>query len=162
MTTSNYLSSHYGYSLAPGLLQAAAEARAANIVSYVTQPNPVLIFTGFSGIALATAISIELHKRDFKFEMLMVRKPGEAEQCHGRSIQSSISRVHKDCYFIFVDDFIDSGKTLARLDKVVEKFGGIKAVCTNENLKHISHYNSYYLSTEEDEYYNSLLEVVSV
>lgn len=157
MITSNYLPSHYSKALKPNDLYEVAQNRAKEIVATVTEKDPILVFTGFSGIALATAVSIELSKLNFEFHMLMVRKEGESNHCHGESIQSSISRIHKDCCFIFVDDFIDSGKTLSRMDTVVSKFGGIKYVCQNYDLDTINRHPRPKLSAQDESYYSSLI-----
>lgn len=163
MITSNLLSGHYSYALNPLVLSEIAERRAKQIKeTVVTNKVPVLVFTGFSGIALATAIALELTKLKFSFHMLMVRKQGEADQCHGDTVQCSLSRLTKDCCFIFVDDFVDSGKTLARMNTTVSKFGGIKYVCTNSDLDTINPYTSCILSDQDQAYYSSLIIEVNV
>ena len=163
MIISNLLSGHYSYALNPLVLGEIAELRARQIKeTVVTAKIPVLVFTGFSGIALATAIALELTKLKFSFHMMMVRKEGEADHCHGDSVQCSLSRLTNDCCFIFVDDFVHSGKTLSRMNATVSKFGGIKYVCTNNELETASNYLNRILSDQDQTYYSSLITEVQV
>lgn len=73
----------------------------------------ILIYSGMSGINHATYLSIALHERLVPFSQIYVRK--ENEKAHGRAIEYSdidFKVTSKRRLFVFVDDFIDSGKTL--------------------------------------------------
>lgn len=71
--------------------------------------NPVLVYSGMSGIAAATALSIELDNIGVEFGMIYVRK--ENEESHGEKIEYEIPDGFNSLTYIFVDDFIDLGET---------------------------------------------------
>ena len=82
--------------------------------------KPVLVYTGMSGISAATALSLQLHVIGIKHGMCYIRKKNE--KSHGNTIEWELLTDWEkdDVTPIFVDDFIDQGKTLGY---VVKKFG---------------------------------------
>lgn len=71
--------------------------------------NPVLVYSGMSGVAAATALSIALDNIGVEFGMIYVRK--ENEESHGEKIEYEIPDRFNSRTYIFVDDFIASGET---------------------------------------------------
>lgn len=125
-------STHYSAALNASALDETCTELAASIKrkSEETGLIPLLLYSGMSGIALATAISIALW-RDHKMEpmMMYVRKPDE--DSHGSRVESSKGlftqikwneeehkHTKKDVrrLVVFVDDFICSGRTTKRCE----------------------------------------------
>lgn len=79
-----------------------------------TRKHPVLLYAGMSGIAAATAISLELYRQKIKHSMIYVRKKGE--RSHGQKVEHNltIKTIEKNGFICFIDDFIDSGTTYGR------------------------------------------------
>ena len=71
--------------------------------------QPVLVYSGMSGIAAATALSIALDNIGVQFGMIYVRK--ENEKSHGHVTEYEIPEGFDSCTYIFVDDFICEGDT---------------------------------------------------
>lgn len=78
--------------------------------------NPILLYTGMSGTSLATAVAIELDRLEQNSYQAYVRK--DTEESHS---WRQIERTYGDDWakaeaiprqFYFIDDFVDSGKTL--------------------------------------------------
>lgn len=146
---------HYSAGLRPELLQLQAENRAEELLERLpTDTVPVLVFTGFSGIAFATALALEFHKLDKPVDMMLVRKQGEPS--HGTPIHCSTSDF-KDRTYVFVDDFIDSGATFTRLNTVVKAYGGIKFVCLQELVRPPKDSDFEDLNLDERTYYQKVL-----
>ena len=137
-------SSHYSYALTPDMLGSWASRKADAFYKYherrkeeIKYGRPVLCYTGLSGIALATALSLELVRKypRFKFDMVNVRKPGDKN--HGHAIECTNASLDDGDYLVFVDDFIDEGKTLRRMKRVLSKFYSqdllFTAVCLGRN-----------------------------
>lgn len=97
---------------------------------------PILIYSGMSGIALATGLAMELHRTypNFNFAMGYIRKPDE--KSHGHILEYSLPRTYYDGneYIhipqenlkftpVFVDDMVSSGVTLFyTYEKFLEEF----------------------------------------
>ena len=146
---------HYSFGLRPDLLQTHAEDRATELLQRIpTDSVPILVFTGFSGIAFATALALEFHKREKPIDMMLVRKKGE--QSHGTPVHCSTSDF-KDRTYIFVDDFIDSGATFTRLNAVVSHYGGISLICEQHRVRVSSKYTFTTLNSTEFKYYGNVL-----
>lgn len=76
---------------------------------------PVLVYSGMSGIASATVLSLVLHKHGVVFGMVYVRKVGE--QSHGYGIEHHLPELWSSEGYarlepVFVDDFISTGETM--------------------------------------------------
>lgn len=113
--------SHYSCAQKLYRLKRFAEYSAAKIARNIKGEDDyqyALVYSGMSGIALATAVSLELLTAyNVLIDMIYVRKQGETS--HGDSIETSIDLETKNLRLIFIDDFIESGKTLAYvLDRV--------------------------------------------
>lgn len=113
--------SHYSLSQKPDLLKTWADSTATQLITkfHGTGKAPLLMYRGFSGAGMATALGLALYQQqpEFRFGMVYVRKHGD--QSHGDPVESEF--MHERCTLIpvFVDDFISSGATLkATLDGV--------------------------------------------
>lgn len=93
----------------------------------VVDGTPVLCYSGMSGVALATALEIELYNNhpSFKFDMAYVRKVGE--RSHGQGVEHNIRGIFRagEHIGVFVDDMIDSGDTLRHVNGSLKKFFGV-------------------------------------
>lgn len=121
-------STHYSHAQQPECLSPWAKRIAEQIRHTVVQP--VLVYTGMSGIAAATAISLWLHENGTTHGMAYVRK--EHEQSHGGCIEYQLpnSWDRETCIYIFVDDLVDTGATLNRCkEKIKKEYGQITKVC---------------------------------
>ena len=103
--------SHYSKAQSPKEMYSFAKKAAKALIEWADKNNyhPVLCYSGMSGIATATAISIALHNKrpSFEYGMIYVRK--ENEKSHGFRTEMA----NADCgVLVFVDDFIDSGDTM--------------------------------------------------
>lgn len=113
--------SHYSCAQKLHKLKRFAKYSAAEIARNIKGKNAyqyALVYSGMSGTALATAVSLELLATyDVLISMIYVRK--QSERSHGDSIETSISLGEENLRLIFIDDFIESGKTLEYvLDRV--------------------------------------------
>lgn len=75
---------------------------------------PVLVYSGMSGIAHATALAMALNEKfpEFEFGMAYVRKREEIS--HGREVEYSLPDSMEQGttgLLVFVDDFVSSGRT---------------------------------------------------
>lgn len=116
------IGTHYSLGQAPAAMWNAASVLGEKIrtASHETGEIPVLCYTGMSGIATASAISLWLmvNHPEFLFYMIYVRK--EEEQSHGSRIEHNFPYIddsnhvqfagYKFC-LAFVDDLVCSGKT---------------------------------------------------
>lgn len=120
---------HYSPAMRPSDLSRGVVELAGQLVDLgvSTDTYPVLVYSGMSGVAIATALSIELYKShpEFKFYMAYVRK--DTEISHGRSIEYSYDvryggpgTYSSEARGVFVDDLIDSGKTLRYVSQRVK------------------------------------------
>lgn len=81
---------------------------------------PVLIYSGMSGTALATALACAYYNVSGgkTIHMMYVRKDSELNDCHGDKLEcETLGRFHETGYnihAIFVDDFVSSGATFKR------------------------------------------------
>lgn len=119
---------HYSHAQMPKELFETAKVAADILFEefFIKKPEyvePVLCYSGMSGVSAATAISYflfkELTTREVQdhaaFSMLYVRKPNE--ESHGRHVEYDIiySKMSgwrpKQFALVFVDDFICSGAT---------------------------------------------------
>lgn len=124
---------HYSLAQAPADMWEKAAAIGAKLIADAKEKKaiPVLAYTGMSGTATASAVSLwlTLKKPKFKFYMVYVRKP--REKSHGRCVEhnmvmgsdSVMSKISKMKVFIaFMDDLIASGDTLNRvLEKIARE-----------------------------------------
>lgn len=92
--------------------------------------TPVLVYRGMSGIAYATALGIELSRRDISCGQVYVRKEHESRDSHGIPLESRLDADAPN-FFIFVDDFICSGHTLEKCAHALTGAGWLK---TTERL----------------------------
>ena len=97
--------------------------------------RPVLVYSGMSGIGMATGLAMHLHVNhpDFEFAQLYIRKPGESS--HGLRIEMSANHVdemasgssayrhflNETCYPVLIDDCISSGATFGRIHQALER-----------------------------------------
>lgn len=148
---------HYSFGLRPDLLQAHAEERVNELMERLPKDcTPVLVFTGFSGIAFATALALEFHKLGKPIDMMLVRKQGEPS--HGTPTHCTTADF-KDRTYVFVDDFISSGATFTRLNTVVKAYGGIKFVCLQELVRPPKDSDFEDLNLDERTYYQKVLRL---
>lgn len=135
----NY-STHYSYAqntanlnddAASAALQIKREFTTGKLIGY----TPLLVYSGMSGIAYATAISLHLYKEfpDFYFDMAYVRKP--KEDSHGRGVEytmpSSVSKKRRVKRFVvFIDDCVDTGATHRRTIRKLKDEWNYPFTCT--------------------------------
>lgn len=110
------VSTHYSRALEPNYMYDWAVEAAPKLINAVRRsfPDhfPVLVYTGMSGISHAAYLACELHQyEDFPFGQMYVRKAGE--QSHGSRVEAQLPYTDQPLLLIFVDDFIDSGETMA-------------------------------------------------
>lgn len=112
------MGSHYSSAQNPEILIPQARGWAEWFIEKYKKSKrfPVIVYTGMSGIASATALSMQIYATDpnFRFGMIYVRKPNE--KSHGSRIERQFDKKmdgQKNQY-IFVDDFICSGASMAR------------------------------------------------
>lgn len=116
-TTANFYVGTNHYSFAQETLQLISHANdAAEMIMKDFPENgdkiPVLCYSGMSGIAHATAISIALQMRNVPFGMVYVRKRNERTNSE-HSVEVNIPLLNgKTGIMVFVDDFISSAKTM--------------------------------------------------
>lgn len=115
-------STHYSIGLEAKKLHKWAKKTALNVVKDYrarrVQPASriVLAFTGMSGTTLATALSLaiyELTAGKIVTNQVYVRKQGE--DSHGYMCEYTDDVNFKRDYVLFVDDFVDTGATAARV-----------------------------------------------
>lgn len=119
----DYGSSHYSSAQSPAILQSWAGAM-AGVIARLQETFPegrsiVLCYRGMSGVAYATALAIELSRKDVHVKMFYVRKP--EEMSHGYPTEVSYS-IRRDDLFVFVDDFIAEGGTFEAVEEAVKNF----------------------------------------
>ncbi len=122
---------HYGISMNSATLKHWAKLTVKKIVKSCTADNviPVLIYTGMSGIATATALSMYFPPK-FRFILEYVRKEGE--KTHGRKVEKSDSVVGiygskpTNLRYYLVDDFISSGTTFETMITLFQDYYGEK------------------------------------
>jgi hypothetical protein len=107
-------SSHYDCSQELKKLNRLAASRAAELIKRFTKKEyrgfiPMLVYSGMSGIAFATAIGIHLEKAKARYVMAYVRKKNE--NSHGEKIEYTSLGADRKYQLVFVDDFICSGDT---------------------------------------------------
>lgn len=124
---------HYSLALRPKDLMAFA-AWSTDAIQKELRPGevPVLCFTGFSGSATATAISLEWTRRGIKHGSAYIRKT--EERSHGTSVEYMMPNFDEEIILpVFVDDHISSGATFRRvMEKLVSSFhlhGRFDVVC---------------------------------
>lgn len=100
--------SHYSLAQKPKQLHLWASRMAMSIIDNMIE-EPVLVYTGLSGISAATALSIVLSGFGKSCGMVYIRK--KLEKSHGNPIESEIPNSFTNPEYIFVDDFICSGDT---------------------------------------------------
>lgn len=110
---------HYSKAQSPRKLIVWAREAAADLKRYDDDGfDIVLVYTGMSGVASATALMAEyfnLTSKDLK--CVYVRKEGE--KSHGSAVESNcttkLDKTNPKNMILFVDDFICSGETTARV-----------------------------------------------
>lgn len=116
--------SHYTGSLAlkPDKLEEWADKVASTLPMFLQGKRPLFCYSGMSGIAHATALSLAYYQHHGAcFGMLYVRKP--EERSHGSRVESNISGVeNENSVLVFVDDFVSSGETRNRVIDGAWKF----------------------------------------
>lgn len=99
--------------------------------------NPLLVYSGMSGVSIATAIQQELMNINANWVQCLprpskhviacyVRKPDEKSHGLGRvemRYPCKMSEIPQRYYPIFVDDFISSGDTFTRVRKILAEPG---------------------------------------
>ncbi len=110
--------SHYSNAFKTPRLLKWADRMAASLAKLYEkrESRPIFTYSGMSGIATATALSLAIARSNnpFCYGMMYVRK--EYEQCHGSPIEYDFNfdeyYIGSNGDFVFVDDFIRSGTTL--------------------------------------------------
>ena len=108
------MTTHYSQAQKSERLLNWADAASKKIHENCNMRHPVLMFSGYSGSATATALMLAYYRNyGVELGMMYVRKPNE--DSHGHSVEENItSRTgdkNKLRWYIFVDDTISSGKT---------------------------------------------------
>ena len=107
-------SSHYSNCFDIDLMLERSKEHAKDLVEVpLNDYHIILVYSGMSGVNHATYLAIALNELHIPFSQIYVRK--EHEKAHGRDIEYSdieFKVTSKRRLFVFVDDFIDSGKTL--------------------------------------------------
>lgn len=139
--------SHYSCAQKLNKLKRFAEYSAAEIARNIKGKDNyryALVYSGMSGIALATAVSLELLTvYNVYIGMIYVRKQNESS--HGDNIETSIDLDTENLRLIFIDDFIESGETLVYvLNKVSHwrAFWGREPSCLMPSLLVLECYES--------------------
>ncbi len=105
--------SHYSLAQDTFRLKAWAKKAHAFIKKNFAKENVYLVYTGMSGIAAATAITMQQEEDEKEYGMIYIRK--KEEVAHGGPIEDNgVYEWEKDKIFIFVDDFLCSGETFMR------------------------------------------------
>ena len=92
-----------------------------DIIDKNSDLTPYIVYTGMSGIALATALSMQYTMRyGEQLNMIYVRKPNEVTHGEILEINGSLSTGNNNL-LIFVDDFIASGQTINRMLDTLKK-----------------------------------------
>lgn len=124
-------SSHYSNSQAPSILIAQAERAVSILEAWLENekidPSTVgLAYSGMSGIAAATALSLEFFKRGKKeLAMFYVRKRNE--ESHGNYVEYRYESEVFPKHMIFVDDFYATGRTRKRIIRALNDWEPVKA-----------------------------------
>lgn len=120
---------HYGASMSPDQMHDWAKNAAKQIRilqesdPFCRDKRPAFFYSGMSGVAAATALSVMLSSADeLNPGMVYVRKPGE--KSHGEPVEmrgfAGCDDVRRDFFFVFCDDFISTGDTFVRVVKKVQ------------------------------------------
>lgn len=123
--------SHYSYGLSPKKLKIIGDVLAEKAISLVNGNPFVLAYTGFSGIATATAVGLALQEKESpNYGMVYVRKNGEKSHSGERIEIMDVTNkmmLYGELPFIilFVDDFVATGQTLKNV---------LWALCENFNI----------------------------
>lgn len=137
LSSGGFTMTHYGRSMQPDRLLAWAEEMVHQLASprYRVEPSlgpvapnetasamslrpsmevPIFCYSGMSGVAHATALSMAwLRRYGPTFGMVYVRKRSESHDTHGKPVEYSIGQVqHCLARLVFVDDTVCSGRTL--------------------------------------------------
>lgn len=114
MSERSFNSTHYSLAQEPPMLIAWAREAAEKLIAATPEGSaPILCYSGMSGVAHATALSVALYNRGHtNFGMVYARK--ENEKSHGAPVEKCISHVEGNRVLVFVDDLIDTGATRDR------------------------------------------------
>lgn len=117
------MTTHYSHAQSPALLVQWAMVAAANLKAFAQNNNvvPLLVYRGMSGVATATALSIEASRIGLEVGMVYVRK--DNEQSHGVQVEHHLASWDMPLAPVFVDDFLDTGATLRACRTQVENAG---------------------------------------
>lgn len=97
-------SHNYAESMRPDVLSKRATRAVRKLYKPLRGRVPIFCYTGLSGIGAATALSLEMYRRnkDRRFGLIYVRKKGE--QSHGHPVEYTLNRCdNKRCILVFVD-----------------------------------------------------------
>ena len=129
---SDVIETHYSPTQSLLRLAALAEEGADLLTEAgLTTNETVLVYRGMSGVSFATAVGLALNarsalSRDKQVGFAYIRK--DNEESHGSDIEH-LGQVGSWKNFVFIDDFISSGRTFrACRDKMIERFGQLKNV----------------------------------
>jgi hypothetical protein len=129
------MGSHYSYGTHPAnLARWANDARKLlikriNTNNYKNAPyNIVLVYRGFSGASLGTALMLNIQayfnriKSENSVEVIYCRKPNESDH-NGRLMENSrnIPFVSNNIY-VAVDDFIETGTTIIEMNTCLNNY----------------------------------------
>ena len=129
------MSTHYSCALEAMKLAKFASEAAGNLYQLLEEDKIgltriVLAYRGMSGIALATALYLQIF-RVFHVDvgMCYVRKQSEYKDCHGYKVERNTYSSGSELVFVFVDDFVSSGHTLAQTQEgIKERFDRSKGI----------------------------------
>jgi hypothetical protein len=141
---------HYSnYAQNPSRLNKIANKFAKYLIDQYPARTLILVYRGFSGIALATALGVALARKKKRPGFIYVRK--EKEDSHGKRLEIHSPRNLKDPIFIICDDFVSSGETIRVIINDISKY--LDMYCTNLK-RHFTQYNTVLL-LGNDNYINT-------
>jgi hypothetical protein len=117
------MSSHYSCAFHSSFNSRAREVakKIVDMFEEIGKGYPVLCYTGFSGITLATLIAQHIRMLGMRVEHIYVRKEGEKSH-GGVYYEFSCRNLGSQAVPLFVDDFISTGDTHEHVRKNLIKF----------------------------------------
>jgi len=119
---------HYAYSQEPNALMDAGIALVEDLTEELGDRKFALVYTGMSGVSIATVMSTLMRERYKQFRMIYVRK--QDEESYGSKIETPLGWTKfskkKQFTLVFVDDFRQTGSTRCfAMRQVLEKMDNV-------------------------------------
>lgn len=145
--------SHYSLAHSPVSLSKWSRAIAKELAARYGEGStryPVFCYRGLSGTATATALMLALNScRAFKSPYAMMYSRKETEESHGDALaeftfigQTPPAELTPE--FVFVDDAISSGATMAECANAFQRHFQTTLVLTNDNITVLTGFNGSY------------------